>query len=94
MHSNLECPDRMENGIEALVDMYLLAACDYLVVDEHSSFSYVASLLTNAPDSNVFNVQRGGNLPPDLRRLIWRLFLVRLRLLRSKTKRIMWVRDG
>ncbi len=64
-------PDRPELAIEALVDMYLLAACDYLILDERSSFSYVAGLLTDAPDANVFNLQPGLWLPARFRHALW-----------------------
>lgn len=77
MHHNLESPDRLKHGIEALLDMYLLAECDYLILDESSSFSYLASLLTNTSSSNIFNVQRGHFLPPYVRHLIW---LLKIRL--------------
>ncbi len=83
MHHNLEPHDRFGHGIEALVDMYLLAECDYLILDESSSFSYVASLLTDKPSSNIFNVQRGHWLPPRVRHLIW---LLKLRLQKSLRK--------
>jgi hypothetical protein len=67
IHQNLDCPDRMENGIEALIDLYLLAECDYLIIDTSSIFSYVASLVTKTPESNIFNVnprERGGKRRP------------------------------
>ena len=85
MHHNPECPDRTENGIGALVDMYLLAECDYLILDESSSFSYIASLLVNRSNSKVFDVQRGYWLPPRVRHLIW-LFRIGLQSLVSWTK--------
>ena len=75
MHWNAECTDRLENGIEALIDLYLLAGCDYLVVDESSSFSYIASVLSKAPDAHIINVQVAAWLPPRLRRLLWLTWL-------------------
>ncbi len=66
--------DRAESGIEALVDLYLLAECEYLIIDTSSSFSYVASLLTRTPSSNIFNVRRGGKRSRGLRLLTWRLW--------------------
>ena len=59
MHWNAECTDRLENGIEALIDLYLLAGCDYLVVDESSSFSYIASVRQPGGDLNVDDVSIG-----------------------------------
>ena len=63
-HGHDDCPDRVENGIEALVDLYLLAACDRLVCDAMSSFARVALLLTDAPRSQVVNVQPRRRLRP------------------------------
>jgi len=65
----------VQSGIEALIDLYLLAESDYLIIDSSSSFSYVAKLLTKAPDANVFDV--GHRDPPSRRRrkLITRLML-------------------
>ena len=76
IHQNPSCPDQLENGIEALVDLYVLAECDYLIIDTSSMFSYLAALLTHAPDSNIFNVnpiERGGKGYTITKRIIWRL---------------------
>jgi len=58
MHQNSACPDRVLNGIEALVDMYLLADCDYLIYPGASTFSRLARLLSNIPDENVVDIER------------------------------------
>jgi hypothetical protein len=63
--------DRMENGIAALTDMYLLSRCDYLIIDEHSSFGLVAAWLSNIPWSHICNVQLIRVLPLRIRRLAW-----------------------
>jgi hypothetical protein len=44
-HGNPNAPSRLEQGVEALVDMYLLAGCDRLAIDSSSSFARVAALL-------------------------------------------------
>jgi hypothetical protein len=44
-HQNPRCPDRLENGREALVDLHLLAGCDELIIDSTSSFARLAQLL-------------------------------------------------
>lgn len=59
LHENWSCPSRFENCIEALVDMYLLARCNYLVCDQRSTLAYVASLLSNTPPENIFDMTRG-----------------------------------
>jgi hypothetical protein len=56
-HSNPACPDRLESAIEALVDLYLLASCDYLVADTTTSFARIAGLLMAAPDGNIIDVK-------------------------------------
>lgn len=75
IHDNRACPDRLGSGIEALVDLYLLAECDNLIIDSSSSFSFLANLLTKAPGLNVFDMARGEKLTPKLRRFSWRLML-------------------
>ena len=67
IHQSRACLDRLQNGVEALVDLYLLAECDYLVGDSTSAFAKVAGLLSAAPASRrydakpprVFNVRHG-----------------------------------
>lgn len=58
MHQNPGCPDRIANGIEALVDMYLLADCDYLIYPGCSTFSRISAILSNAPRQNVIDVEK------------------------------------
>jgi hypothetical protein len=72
IHDNRACPDRLASGVESLIDLYLLAECDYLIIDSSSTFSYMASLLTIAPESNVYDLKRGDKLTPLLRRMTWR----------------------
>ena len=73
IHQNRKRPDALESGIEALVDLYLLPECDYIIIDTSSSFSYIAKLLTNVPDSNIYDVGSRGKQSPRLRRQITRL---------------------
>jgi hypothetical protein len=53
--------DRTETAIEALVDLYLLAACDHLIFDGSSSFSRVANLLSAAPEHHKLDVDPIGH---------------------------------
>ncbi len=71
IHRSNLAADRTENGMAALVDMYLLSRCDYLIIDEHSSFGLVASWLSDIPWSRVYNVQLIRVLPLRIRRLAW-----------------------
>jgi hypothetical protein len=57
VHQNRACPDRAENGIDALVDLYLLSECDYLIGDSTSSFARVAGLLRRGPEAEIIDVK-------------------------------------
>lgn len=58
MHQNRTCPDKVANGIEALVDMYLLADCDYLIYPGSSTFSWISRLLSDMPSERVVDTER------------------------------------
>jgi len=58
MHQNPDCPDKIANGIDALTDMFLLAECDYLIYPRHSTFSWISSLLSRAPQERQVDVDR------------------------------------
>jgi hypothetical protein len=58
MHQNKACPNRLENAVEALVDMYLLAECDYLIYPGGSTFSWVSHLLSDIPPGHVVDIER------------------------------------
>ncbi len=79
LHRDPDCPDRTAGAIEALVDLYLLAECDYLVVDTSSTFAKVATLVGTRPASTVFDVRRRDH------KQSWR----RLRVLHA-----LWMRTG
>jgi hypothetical protein len=74
MHQNTQCGDRVANGIEALVDMYLLAACDFLIFPSVSTFSLISAILSDAPADRIMDIDRF-NLQVRakrwLRELIW-----------------------
>lgn len=58
MHQNWDnCPNRYQNGVEALTDLYLLSECDSLVFSSQSSFGYVASLLSKADPQRIYDVE-------------------------------------
>ena len=58
MHQSHECPDRTQEAIDALIDMYMLAKCQYLVFPGSSTFSYMSSLISGAPKSNIIDVEK------------------------------------
>ncbi len=69
MHQNDSCPDKIANGIEALVDMYLLAECDYLIYPGCSTFSWISRVLSNIGSDRVVDIDRY-NPKVQLKRLI------------------------
>jgi len=71
LHANLECPDRGVNGVEALTDLYLLAGCDYLVLDTSSAFSRLVSILADAECGHICDLCRWRFLPPQVRHMLW-----------------------
>jgi hypothetical protein len=71
LHESIECPDRALNGVEALTDLYLLAGCDYLVLDKSSSFSRLVSILADAERSQICDIYRWRFLPPQMRQMLW-----------------------
>jgi hypothetical protein len=74
-HGNAACGDRLENAREALVDLYLLAACDYLVCDTSSSFARVGARLSELPASRIVDVKRKPKLGRRVRRKMWHRWL-------------------
>jgi len=58
MHQNRTCPDKVANGIEALVDMYLLAECNYLIYSGYSTFSLISRILSNALSEDIVDIDR------------------------------------
>lgn len=64
-------PDRdlLRNAREALIELYLLGTCNALVYDSTSTFGYLASLLSDAPNENIFDMA-----PWSIRRYMKRMF--------------------
>jgi hypothetical protein len=75
LHTRGQRPDPIERGAEALIDLYLLAACDYLIVDPGSSFGQLALLLSEAPAANVFRVRSRGKPSATMRRWSYHFWL-------------------
>lgn len=69
MHQNWDnCPNRYQNGVEALTDLYLLSECNSLVFSSQSSFGYVASLLSQADPRQIYDVEIDDSLLARLQR--------------------------
>jgi hypothetical protein len=75
LHRGARGIDAGEAGVEALIDMYLLARCDWLIVDRSSSFSTIAVLLSSAPATQVVDVRRRGKPKLATRGRVWRMLL-------------------
>lgn len=58
LHQNKECLDRRQNGIEALIDLYLLARCGYLIYPGSSTFSWVARMFSTNPEARFYDIER------------------------------------
>jgi Nodulation protein Z (NodZ) len=67
--------DPTSDGISALVDMYLLAECDELIVDTGSSFPSISVLLSNLPREHITDLRLHGRLPGKLEYMKWRAML-------------------
>lgn len=57
LHQTNELSDKFGMGVDALVEMYLLSECDYLIYSSRSSFSYISHLLSDIPESNVIDTE-------------------------------------
>jgi hypothetical protein len=66
--------DRTEHGIEALVDLFLLGRCDYLVFDSSSSFARIARLRGGLEPTRVFDVTRGPKRGRRALTALWRFW--------------------
>jgi hypothetical protein len=75
LHTRGQPPDPIERGAEALIDLFLLAACDYLIFDPSSSFGAVAALLSDAPPERVIHLSSQGKRPLLLRRYSYHLWI-------------------
>jgi hypothetical protein len=58
IHSGYGCKDKLQMGKEALIDMFLLSKCDYLVYSSVSSFVRLSILLSNFKKDHLFDVGR------------------------------------
>jgi hypothetical protein len=58
IHMDLEYHDRTGAALDALVEMFTLAACGHLVYARRSTFSYMASLLSEASPECLLDIDR------------------------------------
>ncbi|MEL7142572.1 MAG: hypothetical protein AAGL08_10190 [Cyanobacteria bacterium J06573_11] len=57
VHKNTECPDLEEHAVTALLDICLLATCDYLIFSRTTSFGRLASYISTQPVSQHFDIE-------------------------------------
>jgi hypothetical protein len=74
LHGREECPDRLQNLTEALIDLYLLAECEHLVINSGSSLGYFAQVVGDTPPETVIDVRTGHQVPPWLREAAWNTY--------------------
>ncbi|MBF0489369.1 MAG: glycosyltransferase [Candidatus Omnitrophica bacterium] len=48
---------RVDMAKEALIDLYVLARCDYLIYSDRSCFGELALLLSNLDQGNIYNIE-------------------------------------
>lgn len=68
LHLNPHCPDRLQNAIDAVVDMHLLSECNYLIYPRNSSFSTVSMYMSKAPPENISALENNLGIFFGLRR--------------------------
>ena len=57
IHYNKTDVDPTKSAIEALIDIYLLSRCDYLIYPGGSTFSYLARCIGDFPSSHIIDVE-------------------------------------
>jgi hypothetical protein len=58
LHDRVEMQDRLLEAENALIDMYALSSCDWLVHSRHSTFSVAAALIGGIPKSRQRDIDR------------------------------------
>ncbi|HKP05996.1 MAG TPA: nodulation protein NodZ [Microbacterium sp.] len=58
LHDRVELPDRLLEAENALIDMFALSSCDWLVHSRHSTFSVAAALIGGIPKSRQRDIDR------------------------------------
>jgi hypothetical protein len=72
LHTGKARSTRYQDGLDALVDMYLLAGCDHLIGDGKSSFTRVTTMLSAAPPAHIIDVQALVNRWHHPVKAVWR----------------------
>jgi hypothetical protein len=62
LHLAPDCPDSFTMARDALLEMAMLARCDWLVSVDNSSYSIVARLMSQAPAARRITLTASGTL--------------------------------
>lgn len=55
IHSSNKCTEKDEMAKHAVIDMYLLAQCNYLIYSSKSSFAKISTIISEADDSKIID---------------------------------------
>lgn len=58
LHEHVQLDDPLHEAENALIDMWALSRCDWLVHSRHSTFSVAAALIGSIPTSRQFDIDR------------------------------------
>ncbi len=61
---------KREIGKEALIDLYLLASCDYLIYSQNSTYGQLAEFISEKDRSNIFNIKDKEILDLNFKKII------------------------
>ncbi len=58
LHEHIQTDDPLREAENALIDMWALSRCDWLIHSRHSTFSVAAALIGSIPASRQFDIDR------------------------------------
>ena len=56
IHGNPQCPDLSRHAVESLIDLYVLAQCNYIIYSRRTSFGRTAVLMSDLPANKCFDI--------------------------------------
>jgi len=57
IHNKKSCDDRIRIGKEALIEMYVLSKCDYIIYSGNSSFARLSAIYSDLEKNNLFDTR-------------------------------------
>jgi len=73
LHLNKSCPNLLESTMDAVVEMFLLAYCDYLTVSSNSSFSIISRIASVAQPDRIMVLSPKTSIAGKIKQLTHRL---------------------